>query len=143
MEIKVFNKDEHDISEICNISCDQIPYSFEVLSNMLFSKNYICYIIKEKEITGFAIFNFTDTYSADLIYIFIKKDFRNKGFGTKLLTSSLYMLRQRQIREIFIEVKNDNVNAIKLYTNLGFELLSVRKKYYSDNTDALIMICKI
>lgn len=37
-----------------------------------------------------------------------------------------------------LEVNENNLFAIKLYTSLGFETISIRKNYYNDK-DGLIM----
>jgi ribosomal protein S18 acetylase RimI-like enzyme len=41
--------------------------------------------------------------------------------------------------KIFLEVSDKNIHAIKLYERNGYEKISVRKNYYSDGSDAIIM----
>ena len=47
------------------------------------------------------------------------------------------------VDEIFLEVRPTNSSAIKLYEKLGFENISVRKKYYSDGEDAMVFKLRI
>ena len=42
----------------------------------------------------------------------------------------------------FLEVKENNKTAIKLYQKFGFKTESIREKYYSDGQNALVMFCK-
>ena len=45
--------------------------------------------------------------------------------------------------DIFLEVRVSNRDALHLYRKLGYEVLSVRKNYYSDPVeDAYVMDCK-
>ncbi len=143
MEIKKIEYSELESLNIYEISKEETLYSFDGLKDLLISKYAFCVGVYDKELIGYAIFSFTDTYSTDLIYIFIKKNYRNQGIGTKLLVSSIYMLRQKNVHEIFLEVSRSNLVAINLYTALGFELIFTRKKYYRDDSDALIMKLQI
>ena len=45
--------------------------------------------------------------------------------------------------DIFLEVRVSNIPALGLYRKLGFEVLSVRKSYYSEPVeDAYVMGCQ-
>lgn len=45
--------------------------------------------------------------------------------------------------DIFLEVRVSNQAALQFYRKLGYEVLSVRKNYYSNPVeDAFIMDCK-
>ena len=44
------------------------------------------------------------------------------------------------LKKIFLEVRKSNIPAINAYKKAGFNQISVRKKYYSDGEDALILI---
>ena len=43
---------------------------------------------------------------------------------------------------VFLEVKRTNFPAINLYLGFGFEEIDIRKKYYIDGEDALVMFRK-
>ena len=47
--------------------------------------------------------------------------------------------RRRGAEELFLEVRVDNEGAQALYRELGFETVSVRKRYYKGGIDALTM----
>ena len=42
-------------------------------------------------------------------------------------------------RAMFLEVAEDNADARKLYTSLGFVEVGRRKRYYANGDDALVM----
>ena len=72
----------------------------------------------------------------DIINIVVDKYYRKQGIGTKLIN---YLLSSNNdYKEVWLEVRESNENAISFYKNNGFKLVRVRSKYY-DNEDALIM----
>lgn len=70
----------------------------------------------------------------------VHPDHRRKGWGKKMMLDILNASKERGLRCSTLEVRVSNLSAIALYHNLGYQSVSVRKKYYPDNgEDALIM----
>ena len=46
---------------------------------------------------------------------------------------------ERNVTKIYLEVSSKNNNAINFYNKNGFNTESIRKSYYSNGDDALIM----
>ena len=46
-------------------------------------------------------------------------------------------LKKRDIKTLFLEVRKGNFAAIALYLSLGFEEISIRKNYYTKNSNQL------
>jgi ribosomal protein S18 acetylase RimI-like enzyme len=63
---------------------------------------------------------------------------QKKGYQQRLL-EHLLSIAARQRRAVFLEVHSQNKSAVQLYQKVGFILVNVRKKYYSDLSDALMM----
>ncbi|MBE7086719.1 MAG: ribosomal-protein-alanine N-acetyltransferase [Clostridiales bacterium] len=76
---------------------------------------------------------------ADLETVFVKDVLRSQGVGTALLESAFLECKNRGVEKVFLEVRESNLNAINLYKKFGFKHLSVRKKYYPDGENALVM----
>lgn len=107
----------------------------ELLSN--YSYFITIKLSKTNEILGFAGFKKTlDT--ADIMNIVVRKDFRNKKIGKKLLTSLIQKAKEQDIKTIFLEVNSKNLPALKLYENIGFKKIGIRKNYYK-NSDGINM----
>lgn len=112
-------------------------YFLEIFNNELYSVYCLC---EEKtlEISGYAVFY--DTFdSVDLFEIAVLKEKQGKGYGNMLLnyTADIFC---KNGRKIFLEVNESNEKAIKLYKKNGFEEISVRKNYYGNNQNAVIMM---
>ncbi|MHA1145578.1 MAG: GNAT family N-acetyltransferase [Candidatus Helarchaeota archaeon] len=67
--------------------------------------------------------------------ILIKKEFRHAkpSIGRKLMTSSIEEARKKNFEKICLAVFSTNKNAIKLYEDMGFIKVGMRKKQYRIN----------
>ena len=63
---------------------------------------------------------------------------RRKGIGDKLLKYLIEKYQDTDIKNITLEVKEDNIVAINLYKKYGFKKVSTREKYY-DGINGLLM----
>jgi len=91
----------------------------------------------ENQIIGFAGIKLI-LDEADLMNIVIRKNMRNQGIGTLLLNHLIIFCTEQNLLSITLEVGNENIPAICIYQNLGFDTISIRKNYYK-NQDAVIM----
>lgn len=76
---------------------------------------------------------------ADISNIVVHKDYRNKKIGSLLLKALLDLATSLNIKTINLEVRKSNIAAIKLYEKYGFEVCGVRKNYYHNVHDAILM----
>ncbi len=101
-----------------------------------FSYNFT--LIYFDNVAGFANF----WYVCDVIELnnfAIKSNFRNKGLGRKFLKFIIKVSLFLKAKKIFLEVKEDNFAAIKLYEEEDFKKIGIRSRYYSDGKDAILM----
>ena len=77
--------------------------------------------------------------NAEILTLYIKEEFRKKSYGVVLLEFMLDQLAEENIESVTLEVRVSNVAAISLYKKVGFEQVSIRKNYYKDGEDALLM----
>ncbi len=68
---------------------------------------------------------------------------RRRGIARALLTELKQQLACRNVTQIVLEVRVSNEPAIRLYEQMGFSVLGVRKNFYEKPTeDAYIMACQ-
>ena len=68
----------------------------------------------------------------------MKKSEQGKGYGGLLLEKIMEMFQKYSCA--YLEVRETNTIAQKLYKKYGFSILYRRKGYYSDGEDALVMV---
>lgn len=131
-----------DLNEILEIEKQSFPtpWSKTMFLESLSSNIYKNFVIEvQKEIVGYImLYHVVD--EAHITNFAIKPLFRKKGYGTKLLSFTIKHLKEKDVVEFFLEVRESNKIAINLYRKFGFEIIGKRRRYYSDtNEDAFIM----
>ena len=71
----------------------------------------------------------------DIMNLFVNEEDRRKGIATSLMNE---VIEKEDYNRIMLEVNENNNNALKLYTKLGFKEISLRERYYGEDT-AIIM----
>lgn len=76
----------------------------------------------------------------EILSLAVLPEERGQGLGKKLLFELERVAREKQVRTMFLEVRESNQAAKALYLNAGYEYLGRRKKYYRHPTeDALVL----
>jgi len=71
--------------------------------------------------------------------IAVKNSCRRMGMATKLLSELYSNNSNHQYSKIYLEVRSGNYEAINFYLKNGFIKTGIRKKYYNNNDDAILM----
>lgn len=114
-------------------------WSDETLKMELYNKNSHYIVAKaDDEIVGFAgIWKSVD--DIHITNIVVKKNYRRNGIGSLLLQNLITLTKELNFHELTLEVNSNNEAAKKLYLKFGFKELGIRKKYYNNTDDAIIM----
>lgn len=76
---------------------------------------------------------------AHITNVAVLPDYRGKGFAKRLIVRLLHLARERGMVRATLEVRVSNTPAQRLYEKFGFRPVAIRKHYYDDGEDALIM----
>ena len=131
-----------DLNKIKNILQSDFDefWDYDVLYNELISANskYIVAKTKDNIIVAFAgIKIILDT--AEIMNIVTKKSMRNLGIGSYMLENLISICKKNNIKLLNLEVKNTNSIAINFYKKYNFKEVGLRKKYYDNTYDAILM----
>lgn len=93
------------------------------LKNSAYLEGYV-FVVDEK-IIGYGMItkSFSTEFGGECIWIediFIEKDFRGKGFGTRFLN---FVKEKYPDKSLGLEVESDNVKAVAAYKKFGFKEL--------------------
>ena len=75
---------------------------------------------------------------AEINFIAINQKYRNKGFGTYLMSYLIKECEKLDINKLFLEVSHTNFIAEKFYSRFNFFTVGIRRNYYKDGSDALL-----
>ncbi len=131
--------DLNEIKDVLLLDFDDF-WSVSILETELINPNskYIMAKINNK-IVGFAgIWKAVD--DVHITNIVTAKKFRRQNIGSVLLTNLIQMAKEEKgITSITLEVNSTNIPAQRLYEKFGFKVVGLRKKYYNNTEDAIIM----
>lgn len=92
-------------------------------------QSYECSVIElNGQVQGFCILQ-PVLDEANLLLMAIDPACQGQGLGYQLLDTALQQLPNNPI-QIFLEVRQSNIAAIKLYEKSGFHQIDLRKNYY-------------
>ena len=77
--------------------------------------------------------------SAEILNVAVHAHHTGRGVGSNLLNYVLQELARQGVRQVSLEVAQDNAAALALYTRAGFVRCSVRKDFYAPGRDGLIL----
>ena len=131
--VKLNDKDEKLLTEFENLLKD-----IKRIESLDFSLNsYYLLIDNEGKVKGYiSLYQVLD--EVNILYIYVDKELRGNGYGKALFNEALKGITIKNYK-VFLEVRVSNTIAINLYTKLGFKEYAIRKEYYSDGEDAILM----
>ncbi|OGS20653.1 MAG: ribosomal-protein-alanine N-acetyltransferase [Elusimicrobia bacterium RIFOXYA2_FULL_40_6] len=135
---------EADISHILEIENESFPdpWTKEKFQQELVLKFSHFFTAKiSGEIVGYiGLWHISD--EGNIVNIAVKKNRRKEGIASRLLEHILGVAAQKNITNVYLEVRSKNLPAQNLYKKFGFEASYKRHAYYSDD-DAIVMHKKI
>ncbi|WP_182524492.1 ribosomal protein S18-alanine N-acetyltransferase [Nocardioides dongkuii] len=76
---------------------------------------------------------------AELQRIAVTPAHRRSGLATALLDEGCRLARQEGADRLLLEVREDNLGALRFYAALGFVEVDRRARYYRDGTTAVVL----
>ncbi len=138
MIVEILENDHKNINKLENKFSTFFSYNGYILDDFrrnIFSK-YFIYLIKSN-IIGYV--NYYEIYDRiEIANIFVDNEYRNKKIGSKMIEYLLKIADNKNIKNITLEVREDNYPAIALYKKYKFEKVAIRENYYN-GVDGILM----
>jgi ribosomal-protein-alanine N-acetyltransferase len=114
---------------------DQEAFSKRQIAYLLTDYNSIALVAKtNSNIAGFIIVQIEveeNTEFGHIITINVAPNFRRHKIATQMLYEIEGLLKQKGIKEVRLEVREDNHAAIKLYQTLAYQTVGKLERYYA------------
>ena len=131
-------EDNKEIFSLEN-ECFENFWSFKTISDTFLQDNFIGFVaVEDGKIIGF-IATVWCVDECEIELIAVKKEYRNRLIATSLLNTAIKKFKEMKIIKLFLEVRRSNEVAQSFYEKQGFTYVGVRKNYYNNQEDALIM----
>lgn len=101
-------------------------------------RDYIA-LVRDGEIVGYGGLDLGGEV-ADVMTIAVAPEAQSRGLGAELLALMVSRAREAGAAYLLLEVRDDNERAKAVYARAGFEVVTVRRRYYQPgDVDALVM----
>lgn len=114
------------------------PWTEDMLAQSLSSPAFKGFVEDDGDIKGYV--GVICAGDAEIALIAVDPQFRKQGIGRRLLERAVDYARQCGCENVFLEVRTGNEAAKALYGGLGFKAIAVRRRYYADGEDAIVMV---
>jgi ribosomal-protein-alanine N-acetyltransferase len=122
------------------VACFPDPWSERALTEALINENYLVLIERDEAGTPLGyLLGWQVGDEAELARIGVAIPVRRSGKAKSLLDNALARWRERGVSRVFLEVRENNVAARRLYESRGFQAVGKRAKYYADGADAIVL----
>jgi [ribosomal protein S18]-alanine N-acetyltransferase len=99
--------------------------------------NFDCRVVEQEGVVrGFVASRQTAPGEREILFIAVDPAHRRRGIGRRLLENEL----AGSSGEWFLEVRESNLAAIRLYESLGFRMAGRRENYYPDPPESAIVM---
>lgn len=113
---------------------DHLGYNF--ILNDLVNNKMASYFVYELNGNVIGYINAWISDNTEILNFCVEPSYQNKGIGSLLYNE----VEKNKVGIISLEVRESNHNAIKFYKNKGFKEVAIRKNYYSNGENAILMI---
>lgn len=142
MENKIINVTSQYIKDIEQIEAQEIllPWSYKSLEELIDNDSVIFRALIDEDDKVIGYYSFAQIIDEGHINnIAVRKIDQSKGYGSILMEDMIKMADKKNIIALTLEVEVENIKAINLYTKYNFKNEGIRKKYYKNTKDAMIM----
>jgi len=144
IDLKISKMKPADLDEVMEIEEDAFTMSWsrwmferEVINT---DRSHFLVARSNSELVGYIGFWMAMNDEAHIVTIAVRDDLRCKGIGSVLMASALVLAVHLGADKATLEVRVNNTPAQELYRKLGFEIVVIRRKFYSDTgEDAYVM----
>jgi ribosomal-protein-alanine acetyltransferase len=114
------------------------PWTLQAFRNfiILYRTNWVA--MRDEKVVGYLITQWV-LDEIHILNIAVRREFRRQGVAAELLNFLFQSGAGRRIKSVYLEVRESNDAARTLYAKFGFSELGIRKSYYQDGENALVM----
>lgn len=134
-----------DIAQVAEIekSTFSIPWSADSFADACGTESNIYLVcVENDEVAGYCGL-WTVLGEGNITNVAVSEKHRGKGYGRALMEELEKRGRQRQVTIFFLEVRQSNEIAKKLYESLGYQNIGTRKRFYENPVEDAVIMSKL
>ena len=139
--MQIVKMEPHHINDILEVEreCFSDPWSEAMFLEEISGKvaHYYVAVVDNKAIGYMGMWSLSG--EGHITNVAISENHRKKGYAKVLIAHFTEIAQKENLEFMTLEVRASNTPAINLYESFGFVQVGVRKKYYENTEDALLM----
>ena len=136
---------ENDLNEVTAIEqeCFSVPWSYNSFLDACTTPENI-YLVCDigGKIAGYCGL-WTVLGEGNITNMAVAKEFRKKGVGAALMQEMERLGREKNVDIFFLEVRESNEPAQRLYEKMGYNNIGIRKRFYERPVENAIVMSKM
>lgn len=128
--------------EICRQSPEAAQWPKESYEQAHSPGQIVLIAERDAQVCGFLVFRIAGD-EAEILNTAVDRTYRRKGTGTLLLKTAISEAQARNVKSIYLEVRESNSAAIAFYGRHGFAKTAERRGYYSASTENAVVMKKV
>jgi ribosomal-protein-alanine N-acetyltransferase len=138
MEIRDFLKNDIDDIILIEEKSFKRPWTKAMLTDSASNEKVRFKVaLEEGKVAAFCIYR-TIEGETEILSIAVEPRFRRRSVARRMLGYMENDVKKENSKNVFLEVRQSNAAAQKLYLSFGFEKIAIRRKYYTDE-DAIVL----
>ena len=119
--------------------CFSDPWSYGMICDTSQASNFLGLVAEiEGEVVGYLGSAFV-LDEGEILLVAVDGRYRRRGIGEALVNKMTEDLKEKGVLKLFLEVRRSNQSAYNCYEKCKFTPIGVRKGYYSNGEDAIVM----
>lgn len=142
-QITIEEMREEDLDEVVKIERESFadPWSYNMLKAELSNPFSHLWVARDAsgKVSGYVCFWLIQD-EAHLLDLAVDPPYRRRGIGSRLIAATLDYWKRAGVKSAYLEVRESNEGARRLYERFGFKVLARRVLYYKNpKEDAYVM----
>lgn len=118
------------------------PWDYRSVVDLISTDGSMCFTAREGERVVAYVIGRLIAPEGEVYRVAVDPAYRRRGIAYRLLDYAVKTSRGKGLESLFLEVRSQNLPAIKLYTAYGFREIGRRRGYYKNPTDDAIIMLK-
>lgn len=128
------------VKDLLDLCFGKSTWTSETIRSQMEKADSRCTVALDNDrIVGFLAFE-QIADEGSIIEVAVHPDCRRRGIARRMIDAALHDADDLSV--VFLEVRESNLPALRLYESLGFEWIGIRKKYYDDPKENAVIMRK-
>ena len=132
--------DANGLSELEDLIFND-AWSYRDVQDLICTEGSMCFTaIEDGEVVAYVLGRLIAP-EGEIYRVAVTHKKRQRGIGYRLLDYATKTSKGQGLERLFLEVRSQNMPAIRLYTAYGFKKIGIRRGYYKNpSDDAIVML---